>query len=84
MEKIRKITKKVEENIHEFYCDNCKEYLGSSYEYDDGWYPLIGKFELKLHVDDWYCIKKCLCDDCAKKFMEEMKLTLANMGFERD
>ena len=84
MEKILKTTKYVEDNKHEFYCDKCGKYLGASHEYDDGWYERIGEFELKFYVDDWYRIKKCLCDDCRERFINNVKWNLTNMGFEKD
>ena len=53
-----------EETTHKFYCDDCNKYLGETHEYNDGWYPNLGEFELKFYLsDDWYFINKCLCDD---------------------
>ena len=82
MEKIRKTTKYIEENKHEFYCDECEKYLGASYEHDDGWYDKKGMFELKFYVDGWYHVKKCLCDDCIERFIRKVEWNLINMGFE--
>lgn len=28
----------IKKRIHNFYCDNCGEYLGAVKEYDDGYY----------------------------------------------
>lgn len=85
MEKIRKTTRQIEENKHEFYCDKCDKYLGASYEHDDGWYQKHGEFELKFYVaDGWYRVKKCLCNDCRKKFISNVKFNLTNIGFEKD
>ena len=69
---------------HSFYCDECHKYLGTSQEYDDGWYKDIGDFELKIYIDGWYRIKKCLCDDCRKHLVTELNIRLINMGFKKD
>lgn len=68
---------------HHFYCDECGEYLGVSKEYDDGWYKELGELELKFYIDHWYIVKKCLCGNCAAKFIENLKATLKNFGFEK-
>lgn len=86
MEKIKEITKKVEKYEHSFYCDECDKYLGTSEEYDDGWYEKHGEFELKFYVNGngWYRVEKCLCGDCIKKFINKVELNLINMGFVKD
>ena len=85
MEKEIKTVCKKEFIKHSFYCDDCDKYLGTSEEYDDGWYHKFGEFELKFYVSDkWYRIEKCLCDDCKKSFITNVKINLINMGFEED
>ena len=84
MEKAKEIIREIKTYEHSFYCDECNKYLGTSQEYDDGWYEDIGEFELKFYIDSWYCINKCLCDDCRKSFIENLKVTLKNIGFEKD
>ena len=84
MEKTIKEMVQVEKARHEFYCDECNKYLGTSEEYDDGWYKDIGQFELKIYIDGWYYVDKCLCDDCKKSFIENLKVTLKNIGFEKE
>lgn len=84
MEKTREIIKEVKQYEHSFYCDECNKYLGTSKEYDDGWYDDIGEFEMKFYIDGWYCINKHLCDECRKSFIENVKVALRNMGFEKD
>ena len=83
MEKVKETIKKVKQYEHSFYCDDCGKYLGTSQEYDDGWYEEFGEFELKFHIDGWYRINKCLCDDCRKKFIENLKVALKNLGFNK-
>lgn len=83
MENIKYIKQTVEVAEHSFYCDDCGEYLGTSEEHDDGWYYPLGDFELKFYVvDDWYRIKKCLCKNCRKSFVSDVKVKLMNMGFK--
>ena len=83
MEEIKEIIKKVKNTEHSFYCDECDKYLGTTREYEDGWYPKLGEFELELYVDGWYHMKKCLCDDCKKSIMTNIKIGLLNIGFEK-
>ena len=71
----------VEETRHEFYCDECDQYLGTSYECDDGWYDDIGKFELKLNVSGWLRVRKCLCTKCRYEFINKLRTNLFDFGF---
>lgn len=72
----------VEENEHEFYCDECGKYIGTSYEYDDGWYDELGEFELACNINGWLRLKKCLCDKCAHEFINKVRTVLFDIGFE--
>lgn len=81
MEKTIKKIVEVEDIVHEFYCDECNKYLGTSYECDDGWYNRIGEFELKLYVNGWLCVNKCLCDKCKYEFVEKIRKSLFDIGF---
>ena len=70
---------------HKFYCDDCKEYIGSSAEYDDGYYEDIGEVIEKAYIyNDWYYLKKTLCDDCRDKFYENLIKQLKEIGFVRE
>ena len=84
MDNVEKTTRTIEEIKHNFYCDVCNKYLGSSTEYDDGYYVGFGDFELKFYIDGWYRFEKCLCDDCKNDFLGNLKETLKTFGFERD
>ena len=79
------IVKKVEkeDREHHFYCDDCGEFLGVSHEYDDGYYPEIGEFELNFYITSWYRVKKNLCDKCKEKFIEKVQNTLVELGFKQ-
>lgn len=79
MEKVAEVGYK-----HSFYCDKCGEYLGTTDEWDDGWYAERGEFELRLYVDGWYHIKKHFCESCKKDFLDNMKAALIDMGFKED
>ena len=84
MEKLETRTCTREETTHHFYCDGCDEYLGETHEYDDGWYPDLGEFELKFFVNgNWYEINKCFCDECKEKFLQKVEKTLVELGFEK-
>ena len=84
MEKTETKTLEVERCEHSFYCDECGKYIGTSEEYEDGWYDELGDFELSFYIDDWYRVHKCLCSNCAKKFLSNLKNCLKDIGFERD
>lgn len=85
MKKVEYTEQTIEVTEYSFYCDDCGEYIGTSQEYDDGWYETLGDFELKFYVvDDWYSIKKCLCKSCSRSFVSDVKVKLMNMGFKKD
>lgn len=82
MEKETRTTYQKELIEHSFYCDECGKYLGTSKEYDDGWYKKFGEFELRVYVNDWYHINKCLCENCENKFVSKVRAALKDMGFK--
>lgn len=84
MEKLETKTCTREETTHHFYCDDCNKYLGKTEEYDDGWYPELGEFELKFYLPSgWYEVNKCLCDECRQEFLQKVEKTLVELGFEK-
>lgn len=69
---------------HLFYCDECNKYLGTSEEFDDGYYARFGDFELSVNVlGERYNIEKTLCDECKNVFLDNLKSTLTNLGFRK-
>ena len=66
---------------HNFFCDNCGKELGSSVEYDDGYYAQCGEYEQKIYIDDWYEIKANYCKDCAEKKTQEIISAIKAIGF---
>ena len=85
MEKVETKIKKVKDRTHHFYCDNCDTYIGSSEEYDDGWYEELGEFELQMYTPlGWWKMNKCFCRKCSEDFLEKFYISLKNMGFELD
>ena len=86
MEKIT--TKQVieERREHSFYCDDCGIHLGTSIEDDECYYNSFGGFELSTYInnDGWYRVKKCLCDDCRTKFLNNFISNLISMGFKKE
>lgn len=85
MEKVEIKIKQTEDHTHHFYCDNCGVRIGSSREYDDGWYQTLGDLELEFYVPTgWYSVKKCLCDQCEEKYLSEVYTTLEQLGFKKE
>lgn len=85
MHKIEQISKTIIQDIHHFYCDDCGKHLGSSQEYDDGWYEELGEFELKMRLPQGcYILKKCLCDECKEKYPVKLQSILEDIGFKKD
>lgn len=70
---------------HSFYCDGCQKHLGTTEEYEDGWYPELGKFELSIYLPSgWYRVEKCFCNDCKKKYLNELLGNLKARDFKKD
>jgi hypothetical protein len=85
MEKVETKTRQIEDRTHHFYCDDCGAHIGSSQEYDDGWYQELGQFEIKILMPrGWYKLEKCLCEDCKKKFSNKVHAKLELVGFKPD
>ena len=78
-------TKTITTTVHEFHCDNCRAYLGTSEEHDDGWYREIGRFDLRCYTPQgWYTLSKHLCGTCKEKLSSKFCATLEDMGFEKE
>ena len=84
MEKTREVIKSLKNIEHSFYCDECEKHIGTSIEYDDGWYQEFGEFKVKIYIDGWYRLKKCLCDNCRYEFVEKLKKDLYNLEFVKE
>lgn len=96
MQKQIKTKKEVMQVIHEFYCDNCGKFLGSSAEYDDGYYEELDSFENEINISNsrgykksykeggWYRYKKNLCDKCQNEFVSKLTKTLIELGYTKD
>lgn len=83
MEKLETKIYTKEETIHHFYCDDCNKYLGKTEEYDDGYYSKLGEFKVSFRITgNPLTIKKYLCDECKKKFLEKIENSLKELGFE--
>ena len=82
MKKVETKTRQIEDRTHHFYCDDCEAYIGASQEHDDGWYQELGTFELKILMPiGWYKFKKCLCEKCKEKFLDQAYTNLEFVGF---
>ena len=85
MDKVETINKTKVVTNHNFYCDSCGKYLGSSEELDDGYYDEIGKFRLGFCVDNkWYRVNKCFCKKCKSDYLQKVINNLFDLGFERE
>ena len=83
MEKATTETITTTKTTHHFYCDHCNIHLGSSKEYNDGYYEEFGEFELKMYTPrGWYSLDKHLCDECREEFLNEFYNTLETIGFK--
>ena len=70
---------------HVFRCDNCNKVLGKSEEYDDGYYDKFGEVEYNFHLgDSWYLSRKTLCEQCKKKYHNEIIDALSKVGFTKN
>lgn len=84
MDKVETINKTKVVTKHNFYCDGCGKYLGSSEELDDCYYDEPGKFNLELCVDSkWYKLNRCFCEKCKSDYLQKIINSLYNLGFER-
>lgn len=83
MDKTEIKTKVTTETIHSFYCDNCGRFIGSTQEYDDGWYKELGEFILKFYMPSkgWYVFNKCFCDKCQQSYLKQLENNLVELGF---
>ena len=85
MEKIETTIREIENYEHQFYCDECNKYLGTTEEYDDGYYAKLGELCLKIYLPDgWYKVKKCFCEECKEKYLSRLQIILNELGFEKD
>lgn len=85
MEKIETKNRQIEDRTHHFYCDDCGAHIGSSEEYQDGYYEELGEFELKILMPrGWYKLEKCLCKTCIEKFLDTAYAVLEVIGFKPD
>ena len=84
MEKIINEIKQTEIIYHEFYCDECKEYVGRSRELDDGYYErmLCTVPCIEFNGDNYYPKARYLCEECYDKYVKETKKKLKEMGFD--
>ena len=70
---------------HNFFCDGCNKLLGSSVEYEDGYYDHIGEYEHTVffkHVGK-FTINKCLCDNCRLALDKKIQQSMEDLGFTR-
>lgn len=82
MEKTRTTQKIVEHTEHDFYCDECEKFLGTSKEYRDGYYSELGSYECSFYIRNWYRLKTILCEECADKKTKQIQEQLLNLGFK--
>lgn len=85
MEKVTSKEVKSILNTHNFYCDMCEKHLGSTKEYDDGYYATIGDYDLEFNVNsEWYSLHRNLCIDCRAKMTQKIIDVLSSIGFVKE
>lgn len=84
MEKTR-ITHEIIEHIeHDFYCDECNKFLGTSRELHDGYYSELGHYERQFYLNGWYKIDTTLCEECSEKKTNQIVKALTELGFKKE
>ena len=83
MEKIKRVPVKDTKVFHEFYCDNCNEFLMKSYELDDGYYEHPKSYILRCYSDNigWLILTGNYCEKCMKEKEEKVINFLKENGF---
>ena len=82
-EVIKKHIEPKQVSMHEFYCDNCNKWIGTSFEYEDGWYQKYGEYKISF-IEKKYCFNKTLCDICAKQTNKDIQKMLISYGFKEE
>lgn len=85
MERIKTEIIETEEKKHIFYCDNCKEKIGESIEWDDGYYEEIGEYEETYNTINvgHYQLKLHLCDKCKIVYNDKIIEAITKIGFKK-
>ena len=84
MKKTRSEKVTYEKIVHEFYCDECGKYIDEVTE-KCGVYKEIGKYKKALYLNDnWYVLKRTLCDECIAKVNENIIDAITKVGFIKD
>ena len=79
-----------EKCTHMFYCDNCGKELGSSHEYDDGWFQEIGEYTQTIFIDGdenirgRYTLKANYCPTCKAVITGAIVDELKILGFDKE
>ena len=84
MEKINTVNKTIEYRYHTFYCDICNKELGTTEEWEDGYYNKLGEYTQSFNLSGvkWFELEKVLCDKCKDEFNEKIKNALFDLGFK--
>ena len=70
---------------HEFYCDECGKFIGTSEEYDDGYYAKIGEAKWHYNGDKgWLAKRGNYCAECRAKIGASIDDALLKLGFVRE
>ena len=82
METINHVQKQSTVAIHHFTCDGCGKDIGSSWEWDDGHYNELGRYEQKVLLSHkWYKYHANFCEECARAKTEELVTIIKELGF---
>ena len=85
MDKINVEKVNIIRTTHTFECDMCGKPLGTTLEWEDGYYAELGRYEKGYCVDGkWYRLKKNLCDECAELLTSKIVAAFKELGFEKE
>lgn len=84
MEKIRFEEIVEEQEIREFYCDNCGEKLGETKKEPYKCVHTLGDFCSDIKIEGvWYTYSKCFCPKCREEFLNKYINTIKKLGFKK-
>lgn len=84
-DKIIPIKRTITENKHQLFYDECGQFIGESYEYDDGYYQEFGNYTPDVEINHvGYSLGKLLCDKCEEKAERELLQAIKQLCYKRE
>lgn len=68
---------------HDFYCDECECFMGTTTKDPYGGHQFLGIYEINVLTPDgtFQYLNKCLCDTCRENFPTKVIEALEAIGF---